>query len=83
MHPRFSLESGVGRARSQDSVAGTGVLVELVARVNAEVVAARYLSMASVIGQIRGLGWIIHERGPSGLDCSHGISGSTGALASW
>jgi hypothetical protein len=83
MHPRFSLESGVGRARSQESVAGTGVLVELVARVNAEVVAARYLSMASVIGQIRGLGWIIHERGPSGLDCSHGISGSTGALASW
>ena len=39
MHPRFSLESGVGRARSQESVAGTGVLVELVARVNAEVVA--------------------------------------------
>ena len=83
MHPRFSLESGVGRARSQDSVAGTGVLVELIARVNAEVVAARYLSMASVIGQIRGLGWIIHEGGPPGLDCSHGISGSTGALESW
>ena len=83
MHPRFSLERGVGRTRSQESVAGTGVLVELVARVNAEVVAARYLSMASVIGQIRGLGWIIHERGPPGLDCSHGISGSTGALASW
>ena len=38
MHPRFSLESGVGRARSQESVAGTGVLVELVACVNAEVV---------------------------------------------
>ena len=37
MHPRFSLESGVGRARSQESVAGTGVLVEIVARVNAEV----------------------------------------------
>ena len=40
MHPRFSLESGVGRARSQESVAGTGVLVEIVARVNAEVVVA-------------------------------------------
>ena len=40
MHPRFSLESGVGRARSQESVAGTGVLVELVACVNAEVVVA-------------------------------------------
>ena len=39
MHPRFSLESGIGRARSQESVAGTFVLVELVARVNAEVVA--------------------------------------------
>ena len=37
MHPRFSLESGVGRARSKESVAGTGVLVEIVARVNAEV----------------------------------------------
>ena len=40
MHPRFSLESGVGRARSQESVAGTSVLVEIVARVNVEVVVA-------------------------------------------
>ena len=40
MHPRFSLESGVGRARSQESVAGTGVLVGLAVRVNAEVVVA-------------------------------------------
>ena len=35
MHPRFSLERGVGRTRSQESVAGTGVLVELFACVNA------------------------------------------------
>ncbi len=35
MHPRFSLEGGVGRTRSQDSVAGTGVLVELCVGVNA------------------------------------------------
>ncbi len=41
MHPRFSLESGIGRARSQESVAGTFVLVELVARVNAEVLLAK------------------------------------------
>ena len=40
MHPRFSLESGVGRVWSQESVAGTGVLVELVALVNVEVVVA-------------------------------------------
>ena len=40
MHPRFSLERGVGRTRSQESVAGTGVLVEIVARVNVEVVVA-------------------------------------------
>ena len=35
MHPRFSLESGVGRARSQESIAGTDVLVEFCACVNA------------------------------------------------
>ena len=35
MHPRFSLERGVGRTRSQESVAGTGVLVEFCACVNA------------------------------------------------
>ena len=35
MHPRFSLERGVGRTRSQESVAGTGVLVELCVGVNA------------------------------------------------
>lgn len=35
MHPCFRLESGIGRARSQESVAGTGVLVELFACVNA------------------------------------------------
>lgn len=35
MHPRFSLKGGVGRTRSQDSVAGTGVLVELCVGVNA------------------------------------------------
>lgn len=42
MHPRFSLEGGVGRARSQDSVAGTGVLVELCVGVNALLVVAGY-----------------------------------------
>ena len=35
MHPRFSLERGVGRTRSQESVAGTDVLVEFCACVNA------------------------------------------------
>ena len=35
MHPRFSLERGVGRTRSQESVAGTGVLVQFSACVNA------------------------------------------------
>jgi hypothetical protein len=35
MHPRFSLKGGVGRTRSQDSVAGTDVLVEFCACVNA------------------------------------------------
>ena len=40
MHPRFSLEGGVGRARSQESVAGTDVLVEFCACVNANVVVA-------------------------------------------
>ena len=35
MHPCFRLESGIGRARSQESVAGTGVLVELFACVKA------------------------------------------------
>ena len=42
MHPRFSLESGVGRARSQESVAGTDVLVELCVGVNALLVVAGY-----------------------------------------
>ena len=42
MHPRFSLEGGVGRTRSQDSVAGTGVLVELCVGVNALLVVAGY-----------------------------------------
>ena len=40
MHPRFSLEGGVGRARSQESVAGTDVLVEFCACVNAHAVVA-------------------------------------------
>ena len=40
MHPRFSLESGVGRARSQESAAGTDVLVEFCACVNAHAVVA-------------------------------------------
>ena len=40
MHPRFSLEGGVGRARSQESVAGTDVLVEFCECVNAHAVVA-------------------------------------------
>ena len=35
MHPRFSLEGGVGRTRSQDTVAGTHDLNHISVVVNA------------------------------------------------
>lgn len=40
MHPRFSLEGGVGRARSQESVANTCVLVAFCVCVNAQIFVA-------------------------------------------